>query len=75
MTTTGDAMSDEKLVERARALTANSWDLTNEETALVNSLADRLEALSAQAPAGDGWRDIESAPTDGRSVLVFCTRA
>ena len=31
-------------------------------------LADRLEQR-------EGWRGIESAPTDGRNVLVFCPRA
>jgi Lar family restriction alleviation protein len=39
-------------------------------------LADRLEALSQAATAEpEGWRGIESAPTDGRNVLVFCPRA
>jgi hypothetical protein len=32
------------------------------------ALADRLEQR-------EGWRGIESAPTDGRNVLVFCPRA
>lgn len=34
--------------------------------------ADVRAALSRE---GEGWREIESAPTDGRSVLVFCPRA
>ncbi len=33
------------------------------------------EARAVLSREGEGWREIESAPTDGRSVLVFCPRA
>lgn len=33
------------------------------------------EDLRALLSPEQGWREIESAPKDGRSVLVFCPRA
>ena len=38
----------------------------------VKVLSDDIAALLSPE---QGWRDIESAPMDGRSVLVFCPRA
>ena len=40
--------------------------------AIIKLFKDRLEALASRP---DGWVGIESAPRDGRSVLVFCPRA
>jgi hypothetical protein len=63
---------DAGLIERARDRVARRWEVWAETLAL----ADRLEALSQAATAEpEGWRPIESAPTDGRNVLVFCPRA
>lgn len=65
---------DAGLIERARLwLTGDSYE---NQYAIIRELADRLEALSQAATAEpEGWRGIESAPTDGRNVLVFCPRA
>jgi len=42
-----------------------------QEVADMFEQALRLALLSPE----QGWREIESAPMDGRSVLVFCPRA
>ena len=52
-------------------------DLANDEReypglSFVLVFRDDVRALLSPE---QGWRDIESAPTDGRSVLVFCPRA
>lgn len=35
----------------------------------------RVDDLRVLLSPEHGWREIESAPKDGRSVLVFCPRA
>ena len=56
-------MSDEMLVERARWVADHDVRMTQETEDLLFALADRLEALSAQAPAGDGWVMVPREPT------------
>lgn len=61
-------MTDRELIQQLR-----SADHMHAATKLLcDAAADRLEALASRP---DGWRGIESAPRDGRSVLVFCPRA
>lgn len=43
--------------------------------AFVQGAISAFPAPLTPSREGEGWREIESAPTDGRSVLVFCPRA
>lgn len=71
------------------ACLGNAYPLANDTT--VEFVADLEALLSTEEVGGSdqpiptatpksavgeqGWRGIESAPMDGRSVLVFCPRA
>ena len=56
--------------EVARVISSNPAYLAEVRDEQQTWLAGHIAEALASRP--DGWRGIESAPTDGRSVLVFC---
>lgn len=61
--------------ERSRRETFNGWtERSGEDVETPKQIADALHSLLADIdvalPEEDGWRDIESAPKDGKWILA-----
>jgi len=56
---------------RERPGIAYHWSTGPEDAARLISVADVEEYLSRATPAPAGWRPIESAPMDGRGIIVI----
>ncbi len=55
---------------------AGSYNAFNQAASIVRSAIAALEAEGGESaavlPDAEGWRDIASAPKDGKPILVFC---
>jgi hypothetical protein len=71
---TRDEARERLLVELLRPIAAASSGASLGKPT-INYVTVRQEDLRALLSPEQGWREIESAPKDGRSVLVFCPRA
>jgi len=74
-----NAPQGEAVAWRYRTKPHRQWFFTIHQQTAEAEIADGSEVQALYASPAlaepEGWRGIESAPTDGRNVLVFCPRA
>ncbi len=74
-----NAPQGEAVAWRYRSAPHRPWFFTRFRETAEAEIADGSEVqplfASPALAEPEGWRGIESAPTDGRNVLVFCPRA